>query len=61
VMIEGGSVILKEFIRKGLWDEGRVFVSGQRFGNGIEAPAMVQLGDRAEELLGDRLYYYRNE
>lgn len=40
VIIEGGSVILQEFIRQQLWDEARIFTSSQTFESGISAPAI---------------------
>jgi diaminohydroxyphosphoribosylaminopyrimidine deaminase/5-amino-6-(5-phosphoribosylamino)uracil reductase len=38
VIIEGGAKTLQEFIDRNLWDEARVFVGKQRFGDGIKAP-----------------------
>lgn len=40
VMVEGGARILNSFIRAGLWDEARIFVSPQLFGEGLEAPQL---------------------
>jgi diaminohydroxyphosphoribosylaminopyrimidine deaminase/5-amino-6-(5-phosphoribosylamino)uracil reductase len=40
VIIEGGAKTLQEFIDLNLWDEARVFVGQQRFGDGIRAPIL---------------------
>lgn len=40
VIIEGGVATLKQFIDAGLWDEARVFRSGQLWGSGISAPIL---------------------
>ena len=38
VIIEGGSFLLHDVIKKGLWDEARIFTGNQRFEEGILAP-----------------------
>lgn len=38
VLIEGGALLLQQWIDAGLWDEIRVFNSPQTFGSGIRAP-----------------------
>ncbi|WP_316811881.1 bifunctional diaminohydroxyphosphoribosylaminopyrimidine deaminase/5-amino-6-(5-phosphoribosylamino)uracil reductase RibD [Pedobacter heparinus] len=40
VIIEGGANILGQFIQAGLWDEARVFRSGQSWETGIPAPEL---------------------
>jgi diaminohydroxyphosphoribosylaminopyrimidine deaminase/5-amino-6-(5-phosphoribosylamino)uracil reductase len=41
LLVEGGSVTLKNFIEKGLWDEAHRIVNPElRFGNGLPAPQM---------------------
>ena len=37
VIIEGGRGILDQFIKRNLWDEARILVGGQRWGEGINA------------------------
>lgn len=60
VIVEGGSKTLQEFIDHNLWDEGRVFISNQKFGKGIAAPDLRGL--TVEELIqGDRLLIYKNK
>jgi diaminohydroxyphosphoribosylaminopyrimidine deaminase/5-amino-6-(5-phosphoribosylamino)uracil reductase len=38
VLVEGGTAILNEFIKAGLWDEARVFCSPKTLGSGVAAP-----------------------
>lgn len=38
VLVEGGTAILNEFIKAGLWDEARVFCSPVTIGHGVTAP-----------------------
>ncbi len=38
LIIEGGSEILRAFIKGGLWDEARIFVGHQVFQKGVKAP-----------------------
>ncbi len=38
VLVEGGAQTLQGFIQAGLWDEACVFISPQRFDDGIRAP-----------------------
>jgi len=40
VLVEGGPTTLNHFIDAGLWDEARIFTSGQRFGKGVGAPSV---------------------
>ncbi|MGP1363497.1 MAG: bifunctional diaminohydroxyphosphoribosylaminopyrimidine deaminase/5-amino-6-(5-phosphoribosylamino)uracil reductase RibD [Bacteroides sp.] len=38
LIVEGGALILNNFLKQGLWDEARVFVGNQFFREGIAAP-----------------------
>ncbi len=58
VMVEGGSQLLRAFLKKDLWDEARVFVSTQRFGKGITAPVIHLPFSEKHEIKGDLLYVY---
>ncbi len=40
VMVEGGALLLNEFIRQNLWDEARIFTGKLLFGNDIKAPSI---------------------
>lgn len=60
VIIEGGSLVLNNFIRQNLWDEARVFVSPQMLGNGISAPKIECRAKSHTNIAGDKLYFYTN-
>lgn len=60
VIIEGGSLLLNNFIRQNLWDEARVFVSPQMLGNGVSAPKIEFLPQSQTDIAGDKLYHYYN-
>ncbi len=40
LIVEGGALILNNFLKYGLWDEARVFVGNQFYREGILAPAL---------------------
>lgn len=42
LIVEGGSHILSQFLKSGLWDEARVFTGKAGFGEGIAAPHLNQ-------------------
>ena len=59
VIVEGGSAVLHYLIDNKLWDEARVFVSRQHFGEGIRAPKVSGLF--AEEYIeDDKLLIFKN-
>ena len=60
LIIEGGACTLKRFVDLDLWDEARVFVSEQKFVEGIRAPRLHQEADRVETLEKDMIYFYEN-
>ncbi len=62
LLVEGGKSLLESYLRKGLWDEARVYIGNVRFGSGIKAPDTDWILDR-EEALDDSLMriYYKNE
>lgn len=60
VIVEGGAKTLNLFLRTGQWDEARIFTSSKTFGNGIQAPVMVNAPDYNEEIQGDELKVYHN-
>lgn len=51
VIIEGGRQVLESFIASDLWDEARVLIGVENFGDGLKAPA-IDL-NRATEILLD--------
>lgn len=52
LIVEGGAKTLEGFIKKGLWDEARIFESEQQFGEGIAAPEIS--GNLIEEKCVDQ-------
>lgn len=59
VLIEGGTRIFNEFIKAGLWDEARVFISPQNFGEGISAPQFSATLVSEQQVDSDILRIYR--
>ncbi|MCA6078252.1 bifunctional diaminohydroxyphosphoribosylaminopyrimidine deaminase/5-amino-6-(5-phosphoribosylamino)uracil reductase RibD [Fulvivirga sedimenti] len=60
LLVEGGSKTLNQFIRKDVWDEARIFVSRQTFGDGTKAPRLPANALKEEINFTDRLLYYEN-
>jgi diaminohydroxyphosphoribosylaminopyrimidine deaminase/5-amino-6-(5-phosphoribosylamino)uracil reductase len=61
LIIEGGAQTLQHFFQVNLWDEARVFVSGQSFGKGIKAPQANGPLKEQFKLKSDWLRIYRSE
>ncbi len=40
LIIEGGNIVLSQFIEAGLWDEARIFTGDIVFGKGLESPVI---------------------
>jgi diaminohydroxyphosphoribosylaminopyrimidine deaminase/5-amino-6-(5-phosphoribosylamino)uracil reductase len=59
LIVEGGAALLHSFIRAGLWDEGRVFVSAKKIKEGVKAPGMLVASVSAQRSGPDRLFFYR--
>jgi len=66
LIVEGGTELLKSFIKNNLWDEARIFKSKTIFGEGIASPTMAidnkLLSQPEKEIAvqGDNLIYIRN-
>ncbi len=60
LIIEGGAATLASFIKKGLWDESRIFKSETTFGEGINAPAIEGTLLSSEQLVNDKLEIIKN-
>lgn len=41
LLVEGGAVVLQQFLDSGYWDEIRILESAQRLGNGLAAPKLL--------------------
>jgi diaminohydroxyphosphoribosylaminopyrimidine deaminase/5-amino-6-(5-phosphoribosylamino)uracil reductase len=61
VLVEGGAQTLHRFIKADLWDEARVFIGAQAFGQGLEAPRISGRLDTTEKIGQDTLNYFRND
>lgn len=55
VIVEGGAKILQSFIQSGIWDEARIFISPQQFGEGIPAPRINGVVKKTSKLDHDWL------
>lgn len=55
VIIEGGGQLLNSFIKANLWDEARIFVSPQRFEQGVSAPIIRGIIKEIQKLDNDWL------
>ena len=58
LLVEGGSQVLQQFLKTGLWDEARVFTSQTTFGRGIAAPAFTQIPAESYSVGEDQLDVY---
>ena len=58
VFVEGGSRTLQYFIIDNVWDEARVIVGNQKFGEGTKAPIINKIPIKAEAFGEDMIYYY---
>lgn len=61
ILVEGGTQLLNAFMKKGLWDEIRIFRSSTEFGTGIESPVIRAKADSHEMILDDELIVYKNK
>ena len=61
MIVEGGTQLLNAFMKKGLWDEIRIFRSSTEFGTGIESPVIRVKADSHEMILNDELIVYKNK
>lgn len=55
VIIEGGSATLNLFIKAGLWDEARIFISDKHWGEGLYAPSLTGHNESTFMVGRDRL------
>jgi diaminohydroxyphosphoribosylaminopyrimidine deaminase/5-amino-6-(5-phosphoribosylamino)uracil reductase len=60
LLVEGGAQVLNSFIKKGLWDEARVFTSPSNFKAGVSAPFFHGHLWQQHFLQEDRLSIYKN-
>ena len=55
VIIEGGAQTLQAFISEGFWDEANVFISPEKFRDGIKAPSIAGVVERHIKVQNDWL------
>ncbi len=67
VIIEGGTILLNSFIKKGIWDEARVFTNKRKWNEivangiaGVQAPAIAGEVISAKEIKSDLLLMLKN-
>ncbi len=61
VIIEGGRVLLQNFIDQGFWDEARVFTGSRFFAGGIRAPLIAGNLDAKYEFQNESLCIFRKK
>lgn len=60
VLVEGGAALLQSFIDSGLWDKARVEMAPVHLLEGVKAPAINKIPERALTIGNNTLYYYCN-
>ena len=58
VFVEGGSSTIQHFLVDGYWDEARVIVGKQTFGDGIRGPRISGTPSRTYTFAGDTVHHY---
>lgn len=58
VIIEGGATFISSFVKKGLWDEARIFIGNKFFGDGVKAPTLDGTLHSFDEIGNSRLFVY---
>lgn len=61
LIVEGGTKLINSFIHNNLWDEARVFVSGIKIENGVNAPEIEQRPKEKQQINSDFLLVYENK
>ncbi|MFO8234970.1 MAG: dihydrofolate reductase family protein [Bacteroidales bacterium] len=59
VIIEGGYLVLSQFIEAGLWDEARIFKGEMVFRAGLKAPLLEGVVTGRQDFPSSRLEYWR--
>lgn len=60
LLVEGGGILLQNFIDEGLWDEARVEICKHYFRNGVTAPCLISPCDKEEYYGEQSIYTYYN-
>ena len=59
IIIEGGYKTLSLFIESGLWDEARILIGNQCWGDGAPAPCLHKEPDKEIDVLHNKIQYVR--
>lgn len=60
VIVEGGRILIAEFLSQGIWDEARVFTGTETFGKGLKAPLINSDPDEVISIAENLLKIYLN-
>jgi len=60
LIVEGGKMLIDEFLRQEIWDEARVFTGNVTFGKGIKAPVLLSEPVEQFEFAESLLKIYKN-
>lgn len=60
VIIEGGARLINSFVKRGLWDEARIFIGNKFFGDGVKAPTLTGELLTFDEIGNSQLFVYQN-
>ena len=60
LIVEGGKMLINEFLRQEIWDEARVFTGNVTFGKGIPAPVLLSEPVEQFEFAESLLKIYKN-
>jgi len=60
VLVEGGRQLLQTFLDSGIWDEARVFVGNQFFGQGEKSPAFASTSQDHIIQGSENFFWFRN-
>ena len=59
LFVEGGEKLLSSFIKRGLWDEARIFTTSRTLGEGIAAPKLINADlQQTVQIDDDTLRFY---
>ncbi|MGB5379227.1 bifunctional diaminohydroxyphosphoribosylaminopyrimidine deaminase/5-amino-6-(5-phosphoribosylamino)uracil reductase RibD [Muriicola sp.] len=61
LLVEGGAMTLRSFIKANLWDEARIFIGNQSFHKGLKAPVITGKGINELRVGSDSLKILRND
>jgi diaminohydroxyphosphoribosylaminopyrimidine deaminase/5-amino-6-(5-phosphoribosylamino)uracil reductase len=59
LIVEGGKILLENFINKGIWDEARVFTGNKLFRKGVLAPRINATAIKSDRLDDSSIEIYR--